>query len=62
MKTYTNIWLLIKLEISGQGIERVLTKASAVLSYQPEADDAKLMPVRMAFPCALGAKYGSGNG
>ena len=31
-------------------------------SYQPEADDAKLMPVRMTGPCAFGAKYGNGYG
>jgi len=39
-----------------------LTKLAAVPSYQPEAEDAKLMPVRMALPCALGAKYGKVNG
>ena len=40
----------------------LLTKCLAVLSSQPEADEAKLMPVRMALPCASGAKYGRPSG
>jgi hypothetical protein len=41
---------------------RTLTKWLAVFSNHPDAEDAKLMPVRTAAPRAWGDRYGSWNG
>lgn len=40
----------------------VRTKWLAVFSNHPDAEDAKLTPVRMASPCARGDRYGSWSG